>query len=143
MKQVIKKRKDKLSLFKGRNMRTLNIGFDIEKTAPNDASKQWLKEEGYSGAFTNLLNQGISGQFPQGVPLSKAKILSRIQDKLKAMESDDQTLDIEEAEYDLLKSVFMNDSTPFLIGQVGLATIFSEAVEKAEKHKPVELKAVE
>lgn len=123
-------------------MRVVDIGFDIDALHPNELTREFLLKEGCSTAFHNLLSQGVTGQFPQGIPLGKGKILARIQKKLQEMGPQDTLLDVEEAEYDLLKTVFMNDSTPFSVGQVALAAIFSEAVERAVKKNAADLKAV-
>lgn len=123
-------------------MRKINIGFEVEKLF-NEQNRKFFDDEGFAGTFSHLLNQGIQGQHPQGVPLSVAKVLARIHTNLQEMGKTDTLLIVEEAEYDLIKKVFVTEDTKFNLGQVRLAALYSEAVETAPKENRVNLAVVD
>lgn len=123
-------------------MKKVNIGFDADKLIGTDAqSKKWFEDEGYPGIFEQYLNQGMNSLHPvppmgQGVPLGKAKTLARIQNKLDDLPKDTLEVEFEEAEFDLLKSVFLSESVSFgRAEQVKLPVIYADAVEKATLEK--------
>lgn len=125
-------------------MRSVDIGFEIEKVGAAKEAQEWMRTAGYAEVFSQLLNQGISGQFPNGIPLGKGKILAGIQVKLREIEPTETELEVEEAEYDILKSVFLNENTLFNWAQLQLAVRYAEAIERSEKRKsPAELKVAD
>lgn len=98
-----------------------------------------FEKGGYAEFFEALLANGVQSKFPQGnVPLSKGRILARIQDKLDNLKPKEGAepgvnLNVEEAEYDLIKSVFLDEATSFHVSQLQLATIYADAVEAAKE----------
>ena len=129
-------------------MKRIDISFDKEKFLQGEGNKQVFAVGGYAEFFEALLNNGVSSKHPQAqIPMSKGKILARIQNKLDALKPVDggepgKYLDVEEAEYDLIKSVFVEESTPFHVSQLQLAVTFSDAVEAAKNEAVPNLKAV-
>lgn len=134
-------------------MKSIDISFCHDKFLTGDGNKAVFATGGYAEFFEALLNNGIAAKFPQAqIPLSKGKILARIQNKLDDLKPTNgkevgKCLDVEEAEYDLIKGVFCEENSAFHVSQLQLAVHFGSRVEEAAKenketHKVAELKAV-
>ncbi len=93
----------------------------------NQADIKYLSEVGCGGMFELILNQGLSSQYPQGIPVQKGIILSRIQRKL---DTEDHIVELEEAEFDLVKEAFGNNAK-FGATQFRLVSLYTENIEQA------------
>lgn len=120
-------------------MKHIDISFNQEKFLQGPGNKQVFETGGYADFFEALLNNAIAAKYQQAqVPLAKGRILARIQgklDELKPREGHEagSNLEVEEAEFDLIKSVFCDESTAFHVSQLQLAIVFADAVECAGK----------
>lgn len=112
-------------------MRTLNYLVDVEKIRLNESEKKFVEENGQKVLLENLMNQGLNGRYPQGVPSVKQRAYGRFLLKLDA--DKEGVLKLEEAEYDLLKEVFLSEDTKFHPGQTRLVLEYSLLVEGCKK----------
>lgn len=111
-------------------MKTISYKLDIEKLKLNEQETRFLTDVGEKVFFENTLNQGLSNKYPSGMPIAKQKIYSRLLDKL---DSDcTGTLEIEEAEFDLIKEVMTSEDAKFHPGQTRLISQYLQAIEAAK-----------
>jgi len=113
-------------------MKNLNISFNTEAINLSDNESTEIKKHGFAMPFEVIFNQGLGALYPQGLTLSKGKVLSRIQKKLDALKSHDLHLELEEAEFDLVKEVFLSESVKFMPTQYRLVSIYVDSIEKAK-----------
>lgn len=112
-------------------MKTLNYKVDLIKLKLNEAEEKHISELGYKRLFENILNQLLRSKHPQGIQGVKGRIYSRILNKLDVSES--ELLEIEDAEFDIIKEVFLSDETTFDPEQTRLIMQYVTAVEEANK----------
>lgn len=115
-------------------MKSIDLSIS-EKFLEGSSNKALYDETGFAGFFEHLLNQGLSSKHPQGqVPFSKGKILARIQTKLDDLKPEKKTiLEVEEAEFDLIKAVFLDENTTWGVPQMQVVVEFANAIEQAQK----------
>lgn len=87
-----------------------------------------LKKAGPKVVFENYLNDALRHKNGNGVKLAEGRILNRILAKLDAATTD--TLDLEEAEYDLIKSSFMNESAGWQPEQIRAVIKYIDNLEQ-------------
>lgn len=113
-------------------MRIINLEIHVDRSKLIKPEQDFWDQIGFIGIFESLLLQGIQSLHPQGLPVVKGKILARIQQRIEDATKSATTLTVEDAEYDLIKSVFLNEQTTFQPQQYRVVTKFIELVEKAE-----------
>lgn len=89
-----------------------------------------IEKTGQKQLFENTLNQGLQSLHPQGINGVNAAAYRRLLRSLD--DSSDGAMDIEEAEFDLLKSIFKKDGARFMPSQTRLIGLYAERIEEAE-----------
>lgn len=121
-------------------MKTLHFAFDVDKVFgvgdTGEAAKKFIAGLGFGKLLAEYLNQGISSLYPpppqgSGVPMSKGKVLGKVQTLLEGLPKDSESTTLEDAEFDLLKFVFLSDNVSFAPNQVRIASAFADTIEKA------------
>lgn len=114
-------------------MKTIDLsGVELNAKFQSAEEKEYFIQFGTLGVFESLLNQAIGSMYPQGLPLPKGKILARIQRQIDTETSKyvlSTELNVEEAEFDLIKSTFQNDNVKFHPGQYRVVSQVIEAIE--------------
>lgn len=112
-------------------MKKLNFNIDIEKCNPLPEVRKAFTEIGVKGAFEQYLNQAISHKHRGGLRLTEGRILARVFDKLDAAQG--LELELEEAEFDLIRGAFLHEEGGWQPSQYRVVTQILNAIEKAEK----------
>lgn len=112
-------------------MKTLNIGVDVEKLNISDEEKKHVEKLKFSGLFEQTLNQVLTAKYRDGFKGSQQRIFSRILDKLD--EATENKIELEEAEFDLIKGAFLDENTAFNPGQTRLIIQYVKAIELAAR----------
>lgn len=112
-------------------MKTFRYRQDINTLKLNDTEKEFFAKDGQKSVFENILNQALSTKYPQGIPAKTGRILARIYTKLDATEVD--TLELEEAEFELVRDALTGEEARFAPQQFRLLSLYAAAIEAAAK----------
>jgi hypothetical protein len=88
-----------------------------------------MAELGVIGVFETLLIQGLSSMYPQGLPMVKGKTLARLQARILGIPSTQTSINVEDAEFDLVKQVFAGEDAKFQATQYGVVLQYADALE--------------
>lgn len=113
-------------------MKTLNFGVDKIKLNLSEEEKKIIEKMKDSGLFEQTLTQALATKYRDGFKGAQQRILGRILDKLD--EATDNIVEFEEAEFDLIKGVFLDENTSFNPGQTRLIVQYVKAIELAAKN---------
>lgn len=91
-------------------MKCIDISFDFDAVKMNDREREVVRKQGFGFSFEMLLNQAVQSKYPNGTDRQKSKTLSRIQKALDSLTTEDTWLKVEEAEFDFIKEVFLDDN---------------------------------
>lgn len=112
-------------------MRCIDISYDFDAIRMNKAEREMIGQLGWAYAFEALLNTASNNRYSGGLSGIRLKTFSRILKALDGMGKDGTVLKVEEAEYDLIKDLFLAESTNWLPSQTRLITTLTERIEKA------------
>lgn len=92
-------------------MKTLQFTFDLNRLRISETER---KDFDHGGVFSSYFKAGLEKKHPGGLAISRQKILNRILEKLhQASNSREEEsvkfVDLEEAEFDLVKEAFSED----------------------------------
>ena len=107
-----------------------NFAVDLEKLKFSAMEQRVIETQGMSTVFEGLLTGLLQQKHPNGVKGADRKSFNRILSKLDNAE--DNTIELEAAEVDLLKTVF-SDETAVPPQSVRVFSEFEERVEQAAK----------
>lgn len=114
-------------------MYKIQVKLDLDMSRAGTQEKQFMDEVGHIGVFETLLVSGMQSLYPQGIPMSKGKVLARLQRRFDECEKNVENVTIEDAEFDLIKSVFKNDDVKFQPGQYRPVMSILDNIEAATK----------
>lgn len=98
----------------------------------SDVERKFFETTGLAGIFETLLVQGLTSMHPQGLPLSKGKTLARLQRRIEDTPKDATSMEIEDADYDLIKEVFSGEGARFAPQQYRIVSEIAANVESAK-----------
>jgi len=102
----------------------------------NEANKTFVEASGIFPIIENVVLKAISAKFGGRVQLEKARVVSRIQDALdtaKGLDLHAELIQLEETEYELLKSVFADDAgTAFEIADLKAVVCIADSILEAK-----------
>lgn len=111
-------------------MKTLNFeNVNILHPKMSEQEVKLMTDMGVVGVFEMLLVQGLSSIYPQGLPMTKGKILARLQARVAISPVQNTQIDIEDAEFDLVKQVFAGEEAKFQASQYGVILQYVDALE--------------
>lgn len=119
-------------------MKKLSLETRIPKHKIDPAEVKFFDEQGAVGIFEILLNDALKSLYPQGVPMQKGKTLARLQRRLDAAEKHAESINLEDAEFDLVKRTFLHDDVKFSPQQYRVVLSIVENIEKASLEEPTE-----
>jgi len=112
--------------------RNLKYTVDFETLNLAPAIKAEVKAIGQKGMFENYLSSALDKKGgDRGVKPFEARILSRIQNKLDAAKAD--YVELEEAEFDLVKEAFRREDSQWPAMQVRALMQYLSNIEDCEK----------
>lgn len=117
-------------------MKRIQLRIDYTKLNLNPMQLEEAKKTGCKTIFENLLTAGLTSRYPQGltglVRRTFARILERL-DEACGSEDTNWLLDLESAEYDLVKDVFCNEQTTYHPSQTRPVSQFVQQIEEAAR----------
>jgi hypothetical protein len=117
-------------------MKLINLKIEIDTKKLDEQTKNYFKENGYLGMFEMLLVQGLSSLNPQGLGMKDGRSFNRIQKSIdESVKASIDSINVENAEFDLLKKVFLGDETKFHPTAFNLVCQFADCIEEASKNK--------
>lgn len=112
-------------------MKQFNISLDISLDKMSTAERKFVEEQGHAGIFESLLLQGLQSIYPNGMPISKSKLVARIQKSIESLDKTATIFSAEESEFELIKDVFTGDGARFQASQSRAVLSMIENLEKA------------
>lgn len=108
---------------------------DVSLESPEEVGvrESDLKKVGAVFIFGSLFTAGVNSLHQGQIPNRVLWVLAPIQRKLSKSKIEDTSIKLEEAEFNLVKEVFTNENTTFIIGDAQLVSLYKERIEKAEK----------
>lgn len=112
-------------------MKKFTYTLNLDLLRLNEKEKVFIAESGEKSILENILNQGLAGKYPSGMSTDKRRIYGRLLEKMDADTSG--TLEIEEAEFDLIKEAIASDEARFLPEQTRLISQYLKAIDMAKE----------
>lgn len=109
-------------------MKKIDISIDLSKLNLSPQEKDFFAQTGFKGILENLVTQGLTSKYRDGLTNSKQRILNRLLNKLDSI-GQDNILEIEGAEFDLLKEVFLSEDVKFQPTQSRLVVQYINKIE--------------
>lgn len=111
-------------------MRTINLDVKLPKSMP-EAELKHIQQVGILNVFGAILGQGVSSIYPEGkLPIFKGKIFAAIQNKIDEADPSDVELELEDSQYDFIKTLFLDDNLKYRVEVLQLACKFMDKVLK-------------
>lgn len=105
-------------------MKILNVDIELPKSL-SEAEVKSIAEVGKVAVFGSLLINAVNSIYGEGkIPMTQGKILASIQDRVDASSSEDLELEVEDGQYDFIKTVFFNDKVTFHAMQYQIVSRF-------------------
>ena len=109
-------------------MAIFNLALDFTGLGIDENQQQAIKDRGFATIFEALFNNLITVKHKTGVNGANLRTLNRIYKKLDSCV--DNKIDLEAAEIDLLKDIFMDDTVSVLPVQVRIFMQYRTELEK-------------
>lgn len=112
-------------------MKYMRINVDASKLrGVSDAEKERITKDPRE-LFEIMLNQYLSARFQRGLSGPRNRALARVLQKLDKLEEGSITLELEDAEFDLIKDAFMHDESFIRPEHTRLIAMYVEHAEEA------------
>lgn len=117
-------------------MKTINLKIEIDTKKLDEATRNYFQVHSYQGMFEMLLVQGLTSLNPQGMGMKDGRSFNRIQKAIdESIKASSESINVENAEFDLLKKVFLGDDTKFHPTAFELVCQFADQIELSKKEK--------
>lgn len=114
-------------------MKTLKWIVELEALKLNDQEKAFFEKDNQKSVFETVLNQALGSKFPNGMPGKDGRTLARIYEKLDKAPGASGSLELEEAEFELIAGAFTGDTARFMPAQFRLIAEICKNIDEAKK----------
>ena len=112
-------------------MKSFKFEIDLSRLKLSSNEQAYFQKDGQKSAFETIMNQALQSKHPQGIKGPMGRLYSRILNKLDSASGG--VLELEEAEFDLIKALFTGNDISYQPQQYRLISLYQQAVEFAEK----------